>query len=181
MKELVLENPHRRSSTKRKRYSSRRGGRHKYKFSGFSVMRNPMSLGGVVTKETLTLGGGALIATILSNFVVGRWGAKLPGIQNGFGRVAYNILIPVAGAYLVKRFANSPRLAQGMVIGGLANGIGQLVTSTNLLPVSAAPALPAAVQANLPAPAAQAEYLGEYFDNSNDGGVAAAFSTDAWA
>lgn len=171
MKELILDNPY---STRRRRYSSRRTKRHRYKFSGFSVRRNPFTIMNVFTKDVAAMGAGALAGTVVSNFVVGRWGAKLPGINNAFGRAAYNLALPVLAGWAVRRFA--PNVAKGMVIGGMSNAFGQLVTSTNILPVmsSPAPALPA------PATSATGEYLGEYLGNSDAAAVSAAFSQNAW-
>lgn len=156
---------HRKSSLGRIRFSRRRDRRHRHALHGFSVHANPMhvaSLRNIFAGPTLAMGGGAVGASVVSNFVIGKVGTHLPGINNGFGRAVYNLFIPVAGAWALKRVA--PNVARGMVIGGLANAFGQIVTTTNLLPAGggaptpsappAAPALPAA-----PATAATGLYL----------------------
>lgn len=174
MQELVLENPrHRarraaplvefhpmktrhspaRSFLKRRRFSTRADQRHHYPLHGFSVHRNPrISLREIFSGPTLAMGGGAVGASILSNFVVGKVGVHLPAINNGFGRAFYSLFIPIGGAVLLRKMA--PNLARGMVIGGLANAFGQIVTTTNLLPAAAAsPAAIAAPSAPPPSPA----------------------------
>lgn len=69
--------------------------------------------------------GGAVIASLGTGLVLNRWGASLPMATNKWGRVAYSVLIPVTGAFLVRKYSRS--LAEGMVIGGLVMGINAIV------------------------------------------------------
>lgn len=205
MKELILENPpgrrrrrsrktktamsrksasrksaSRKSSTlRRRRYSTNRTRRHKVRFSGFSVRANPFNLRGVFSSGNLAIAGGAVAATLVSNLAVAQLGRFLPMVNTPLGRGAYNVGIPVIAAMLTRRFA--PNLATGMIIGGLANGIGQAITATGILPAASvpAPSLPAAATTQ-----AANEYLGEYLgcsENRYAEAVAGAFENDAWA
>jgi hypothetical protein len=141
-----------------------------------------MNIKSVFNKDTLLIAGGAVGSSIASNLIIGRFGRFLPGIMSPFGRAAYNVALPIAVAMLLTRFRLSPNLAKGMVIGGVANGLGQLLTATRVLPagtvVNAAPAAPALPAA--PATSATGEYLGEYLGGGMDA-LGAAFATDAWS
>lgn len=202
MKELILENPPRK--LKRKRYATRKDNRHRFQFSGFSVNKNPMkrsrrsrsrrrhsrrsffgvrsnpAMSGIFTRDNLAIAGGAVGASLVSNLVVSKANRFLPGVNTALGRTGYNVGIPILAAILVRKWA--PNIAKGMIIGGLANGIGQIVTATNLLPtggaIASAPSAP-----SLTAPVAPTgEYLGEYLGAyAGMDTVSAAFSTDAWA
>lgn len=196
MKELVLENPPRR--LKRKRFSTKRDPRHRFEFSGYSVNKNPMkhrrrhhrrrhssfslvrrnpAFAGIATKDNLALAGGALGASLVTNLVISRFNRFLPGVNTALGRIAYNVGVPVLAAMLTRRHV--PNLAKGMIIGGLANGLGQVVTATNLIPAgSAAASAPAALPSAPAAPVG--EYLNEYLGAGMET-VAGAFSTDAWS
>lgn len=199
MKELILENPPRRK-LKRKRYSTTADRRHRFRFTGFSVNRNPHSmksrrrrrsrrrysfgvrsnpaLSGIFTRDNLALAGGALGASLVSNLLVSRFNRFLPGVNTALGRTTYNVGLPIVTAIILRRWA--PNVAKGMIIGGLANGLGQVVTATNLLPAGGAmAALPAAPTLTAPT-APTGEYLGEYLGQGMDT-VAAAFATDAWS
>lgn len=188
MKELILENPptsrrsHRRrtaSSMKhhrshhlhRSRYSTRRDKRHHFRFGGFSVHRNPAAMREVFSGQVLTMALGAVSASVVSNFAISKVGGYLPGINNGFGRAAYNLIIPVAGAWAASKL-RATNLSRGLVIGGLANAFGQIITTSGILPpmgstAAPAPALPAppaapALPAASSTTAATGMYLGEY-------------------
>lgn len=201
MKELVLENPRRK--LKRKRFASAPDRSHRHRFSGYSVNRNPHmkrsrkhrrsrrhggssirmnpTLGGIFTRENLAIAGGAVGASLASNLVVAKANRFLPGVNTALGRTGYNVGIPILVALLVKKWA--PNIAKGMIIGGLANGLGQIVTATNLLPAGGAvAAAPSAPQISNGTVAPAGEYLGEYLGAyAGMDTVSAAFSTDAWA
>lgn len=95
--------------------------------------RNPIggnlvsSVKGVFSKDNLTLAAGAIAATVVTNQIVSRFGDKLPLINSAnpttkkIGVIAYDVGLPVLGAYLVRR--SSPALARGMVLGALVNVI----------------------------------------------------------
>lgn len=190
MHELVLENPRRRShrrSTRRLgriRYSRVADKRHTHKLTGFSVHENPRHLTDlrhIFAGPTLAMGGGAVAASVVSTFVIGKIGGHLPGINNGFGRAVYNLFIPVAGAWALKRVA--PNVARGMVIGGLANAFGQIVTTTNLLPAGGGvpPPPPAPAAPSAPAgTAATSMYLGARTGSVNEY-LGSPFAESAWA
>jgi hypothetical protein len=84
---------------------------------------------GVFSKENLTVAGGGVAATVLTNFLMSRTKEDgtpilpMPADVNTQKavRIAYAVGIPVVGAILSRRF--NPSLARGMVFGGLINGI----------------------------------------------------------
>jgi hypothetical protein len=138
-------------------------------------------IGTVFSRENLTIAGGAVAATVLTNYALGSGVAqRLPGVTNPYARSGYMLVAPILGALVVRRFSGN--LAKGLVIGGLANGIAQLLTAANVGPSGiAAPTL----TARLPGTAAANEYLGEYLGagdltGSEDPGAVGAFSDSAW-
>ena len=82
---------------------------------------------GVFSKENLTVAGGGVAATVLTNFILSRTKADgtsllpMPATNVAAAKIAYAIGIPVVGAVLTRKF--NPSLARGMVFGGLINGI----------------------------------------------------------
>ena len=82
---------------------------------------------GVFSKENLTVAGGGVAATVLTNFILSRTKADgtsllpMPATNVAAAKIAYAVGIPVVGAILTRRF--NPSLARGMVFGGLINGI----------------------------------------------------------
>jgi hypothetical protein len=82
---------------------------------------------GVFSKENLTVAGGGVAATVLTNFILSRTKADgtslLPmhATNVAAAKIAYAIAIPVVGAILTRKM--NPSLARGMVFGGLINGI----------------------------------------------------------
>lgn len=172
-------------STKRRsarRRTSRRRKTHTYLVRGTAspIKLNGM-LGSIFSKDNLTVAGGAVAATVVTNYALNSGLAqKLPGLGNPYARAAYMLLVPVLGGVLTKRF--SPNLAKGMVIGGLANGIAQLVTASKVLPPGQA--VPT-VTTTAPALAAgTGEYLGEYlgaYGADDEVGSLGSFADSAWA
>jgi len=108
----------RRKSTRRSRRSS--GG---MRFGGNILSQ----VKGVFSKENLTVAGGGVAATVLTNFILSRTKADgtsllpMPATNVAAAKIAYAVGIPVVGAILTRRF--NPSLARGMVFGGLINGI----------------------------------------------------------
>jgi hypothetical protein len=129
-------------------------------------------IGGILSRENLMVAGGAVAGTIVTNYalnnqtVVEKLGNY--GLANPYGRAAYLTLVPVAGGLLLRKY--SPAIAKGMILGGLVNGIAQLVTAFNFLPPGqAAVTLTAPKSATTgTAPAAASEYLGEYLGAYRD-------------
>ena len=108
----IMANPRRRS---------RRGGLRLGAGNIMSQVRN------VFSKENLTVAGGGVAATVLTNFILSRTKADgtsllpMPATNVAAAKIAYAVGIPVVGAILTRRF--NPSLARGMVFGGLINGI----------------------------------------------------------
>jgi hypothetical protein len=82
---------------------------------------------GVFSRENLTVAGGGVAATVLTNFILSRTKADgssllpMPATNVAAAKIAYAVGIPVVGAILTRKF--NPSLARGMVFGGLINGI----------------------------------------------------------
>jgi hypothetical protein len=92
---------------------------------------------GVFSKENLTIAGGGVAATLLTNYLLGmkRKQKDDKGVETEVSflpmgktpestkmiRIAYAVGIPVLGAILTRKA--SPGLAKGMVFGALINGI----------------------------------------------------------
>ena len=84
---------------------------------------------GVFSKENLTIAGGSVAATILTNYLITMTKTdKSPLLPMGstpdtqkLARIGYAIGIPVLGAILTRKM--NPSLAKGMVFGALINGI----------------------------------------------------------
>jgi hypothetical protein len=82
---------------------------------------------GVFSRENLTVAGGGVAATVLTNFILSRTKADgssllpMPATNTAAAKIAYAVGIPVVGAILTRKF--NPSLARGMVFGGLINGI----------------------------------------------------------
>ena len=108
----IMANPRRRS---------RRGG---MRFGAGNILSQ---VKGVFSKENLTVAGGGVAATVLTNFILSRTKADgtsllpMPATNVAAAKIAYAVGIPVVGAILTRKF--NPSLARGMVFGGLINGI----------------------------------------------------------
>ena len=123
----------------RKIYVTRRGRK-----SALIVARNPRrrsyrmnplggnilnQVKGVFSKENLTIAGGGVAATILTNYLLSMTKADKTSLlplgatadTQKLARIAYAVGIPVVGAILTRKM--NPSLAKGMVFGALINGI----------------------------------------------------------
>ena len=84
---------------------------------------------GVFSKENLTVAGGGVAATILTNYLLSMTKADKTSLlplgataeTQKMVRIAYAVGIPVIGAILTRKL--NPSLAKGMVFGALINGI----------------------------------------------------------
>lgn len=85
---------------------------------------------GVFSKENLTIAGGGVAATILTNYLLmmkkeDKTTSVLPmgstPETQKMARIAYAVGIPVLGAILTRKM--NPALAKGMVFGALINGV----------------------------------------------------------
>lgn len=102
--------------------------------------------GQFVKRENLSLAGGVLLAPIATGFV--RRTITLPTLGSAqVSNTVYSLLIPGLGALLTRRF--SPALANGMIIGGIANAVLGLIPQLNAGGTQTTPAN---------------RYLGEYLD-----------------
>ena len=105
----------------RRRRSRRSGG---MRFGAGNILSQVQ---GVFSKENLTVAGGGVAATVLTNFILSRTKADgtsllpMPATNVAAAKIAYAVGIPVVGAILTRKF--NPSLARGMVFGGLINGI----------------------------------------------------------
>jgi hypothetical protein len=105
----------------RRRRSRRSGG---MRFGAGNILSQ---VKGVFSKENLTVAGGGVAATVLTNFILSRTKADgtsllpMPATNVAAAKIAYAVGIPVVGAILTRKF--NPSLARGMVFGGLINGI----------------------------------------------------------
>ena len=80
--------------------------------------------GQFVKRENLSLAGGVILAPIATGFV-GKI-VTLPTLGSAnISKAIYSLLIPGLGAILTRRF--SPALANGMIIGGIANAVSGLI------------------------------------------------------
>jgi hypothetical protein len=80
--------------------------------------------GQFVKRENLSLAGGVILAPIATGFV-GRI-VTLPTLGSAnISKAIYSLVIPGLGAILTRRF--SPALANGMIIGGIANAVSGLI------------------------------------------------------
>jgi hypothetical protein len=158
-----------RKSTRRRKACSRRRKSRTYLVRGSAtpIKMNGL-IGGVFSRENLMIAGGAVTGTIVANYalnnkmVVEKLGNQL---KNPYIRAAALAAVPITGGILLRKY--SPAIAKGMILGGLVNGIAQLITAFNFLPAGqAAPVM----TANLPASstATTSEYLGEYLGDYND-------------
>jgi len=118
----VMVNPRRRMARRRRKnayHTNPRGGR-----MGGNILAQ---VKGVFSKENLTVAGGGVAATVLTNFILSRTKADgtsllpMPATNVAAAKIAYAIAIPVVGAILTRKM--NPSLARGMVFGGLINGI----------------------------------------------------------
>ena len=124
----------------RKIYVTRRG-----RTSALIVARNPRrrrsyrmnplggnilsQVKGVFSRENLTVAGGGVAATILTNYLLSMTKTDKTSLlplgataeTQKMARIAYAIGIPVIGAILTRKL--NPSLAKGMVFGALINGI----------------------------------------------------------
>jgi len=84
---------------------------------------------GVFSKENLTVAGGGVAATILTNYLLSMTKTDKTSLlplgataeTQKMARIAYAVGIPVIGAIMTRKL--NPSLAKGMVFGALINGI----------------------------------------------------------
>jgi hypothetical protein len=108
----------RKTAVSRRRAPARR--KSARRFSGGVVLRGSTAVKRLTSAHTLTLVAGIAGATGVSNAVMVRWGNKLPGSANPWGRILWSAAIPVGASLLVTRVSRKPMaktLADGLIIG----------------------------------------------------------------
>jgi hypothetical protein len=137
-----------------------------------------ISMKSIFSKPMLTTVGGAIGAGFLTNLVLGKWGASLPMINSPIGSIAWRLIIPVGGAYIVRK--KNRQLAEGMIIGGLVMAVTEAIRL--YMPQAQIAGVPIASQST-----AVGEYLGGAgYDSVNTFGAPsiyeseAAFKDSAW-
>jgi len=120
--------------------------------SGLVRSSGGFGLKSLISKDNLTVAGGAIGAGILTTIVLGRFGNVLPMSNQPIGVIVYRAVIPLGGAYLLRRV--NPRLAQGFLLGGIILALNEVVRQ--YVPQIGALANSAAA----PAVAGAGEYLG---------------------
>lgn len=108
----------------RRANARRRGGIRRFTGGGGGLGK-ALTIKGLLSKETIQTAGGAVGAGFLTSFIIRRFGMQLPMATTGIGSVAYSLLIPFAGAYLVKNV--NRRVAEGMAIGGVVLAINRII------------------------------------------------------
>jgi len=117
---IVARNPRRRRTRR-----TRRNSYHMNPFGG-NILNQ---VKGVFSKENLTIAGGGVAATILTNYLLSMTKTDKTSLlplgttleTQKMARIAYAVGIPVIGAILTRKL--NPSLAKGMVFGALINGI----------------------------------------------------------
>lgn len=79
----------------------------------------------IISKDNLQIVGGAIGASALNNLVLSRFANSLPMYNSVFGKAAYSVLAPFVLSIAVRKMA--PKVADGLVIGGLLSGATQLM------------------------------------------------------
>lgn len=78
------------------------------------------------------MAGGVVASQVAVTYIFTNYGSKLPGVTGTGGTVnktalaAYQIGIPILAGYLLRKA--QPKLAIGMVIGGIASGLSTVVS-----------------------------------------------------
>jgi len=131
---IVVINPRRR----RRMHSARRNPsrrRHRRSFS----RRNPLegAVSEVFNQNTVTTAGGVLIGITVPNLIVNKMVtsssmSSLPGLQTSpMARTFYKLAIAVIPAYFLRR--STPRLAEGLLLGGIAAAGNDLLNQSGLM------------------------------------------------
>jgi hypothetical protein len=148
----------RKSSRRRKAHSRRRKTHTSLVRGSATPIKLNGLIGGIFSKDNLMIAGGAVAASVVSNYALNStYATKLPMVTQPYARAAYLTLVPVIGGVLLRKV--SPNIAKGMIIGGLVNGIAQLITATKLLPPGQTVATQTATAGTT---AGTSAYLGEY-------------------
>ena len=160
-------------------------------FGGSSILK-------LVSKDTLMLAGGAVLASVGTGFILNKIGSKLPLMTPTTppataekARAVYSVVLPIGLAYLLRK--KQPKIAEGLVIGGLIMGINSLIRS---FAPGAAGAVVQGPMGNFyevgrgmglagEIPVSGGAGLGEYVSGANPGSLAtdltgSAFAQSAW-
>jgi len=102
--------------------SVRRSARHSSagSFGGSNPLKN------LTSKDTLKVAGGAVGAGLVSEYVLAKWGDKLPGAQSSqYGQTLYRVAVPLGVAYFVRRWDR--RVADGFIVGAAVLAINDII------------------------------------------------------
>lgn len=149
--------------------------RRRRRSGGGGGIGNPFKA--IFSRQTLTVAAGAVASSFVTQFVLTRFGAQLPMVASPIGRVAYKLIIPAAGAAMVKRFNRD--LASGMLIGGAVMAINELIAAygpkgiTGAQPVAALRDYGQEYDGDIgaggmPEALSEGDELGEYFQGEAD-------------
>jgi hypothetical protein len=88
----------------------------------------------MVSKDTLMIAGGAVLASFGTGIILNKIGSKLPGMGDTVApatkekvRAVYSALIPIAAGYALRN--KQRQIAEGLVIGGIIMGFNSLIRS----------------------------------------------------
>lgn len=125
-----------------RRVSRRRNRRALARFGG----GGGFSIRGIFNKGNITTVAGLVASSVLTAFIINKYGDKLPGIRNATtgavnrsALLAYSAAIPLFGAVIVGKTVRNPNLKQGLIYGGIAVLINALFSKVqeSLQPVAA--------------------------------------------
>lgn len=85
------------------------------------------SIKGMLSKDTVMMAAGAIGGSVLTGFVVNRFGASLPLMNTKFGPVVYQLAIPLSAAYFLRR--KQPSLAKGLAVGAIVMAVTTVMKS----------------------------------------------------
>lgn len=87
--------------------------------------RNPdfniSSLRGLLSKDILIVAAGAVTASVATGYVLNKFGTSLPMATSTYGLMAYQLAIPMIGAYVLRNKYKS--FAVGLAVGGIVMAI----------------------------------------------------------
>lgn len=82
---------------------------------------------GLLSKDVMVMAAGAITASVGTGYIISRYGLSLPLMTTSYGPAIYQLAIPLAGAYLIRR--KSRNFAAGLVVGGVIMAITTVMKS----------------------------------------------------
>lgn len=150
--------------------------------SGGGLRLGSFNLKSVFNKDNLTRAGGIVLSSFVTSYVLRNFGQHLPAISNPWARIGYAIAIPVAGAYAARRI--SPRLAEGLLLGGLVTAVNAAIMY--VAPAATNPPVQGAkeyLDAQLPSSPPSYDAINAFGASPEESLYASpsAFASDAWS